>query len=478
MKAQLHKDLKGRAFTLQTNLEALADPKQALTNLVQKYGQDKIAYCAYIIHNQDIDENGNPVKPHMHGIFKFQSVDAKTTVSAVSKHTNIWENGINPVGKELNAIEYLTHDNEMDKHHYDHNEIVWLVGDEKTAKKGAGRPKNDKNRPSDKNVKYDMAQLLTDMFENGNSPSYYEVKTAYIEAFGKANYIANKKTLETQYAAISEDLPLQPRTTIWFYGSTCTGKSWYSDQISDEHDVFHAKAPHLFDKYRNESTIILEELRPDDISWSTLLTLTDDRPHVKTLDCRNIKSPCTRLKTVIINSPKAPWEYASECKSIERDEAGNPKYDGYDQLYRRIKECAHFYGFSTVDFGSMPTQCIPLVTLYLFNKETRRLEPQSPEAYWEHITNSVNMDVFNSLFEDPHASTWVRANGYSSIKELILDKTYKAPPKPPVARTIAEYQKPNGNYQTNDYTLAYPQQENTPQPDYTTIEIDKEDLPF
>ena len=72
MKTQLHKDLKGRAFTLQTNLESLADPKQALNNLVQKYGQDKIAYAAYIIHDKDIDENGQPVKPHMHGIFKFR----------------------------------------------------------------------------------------------------------------------------------------------------------------------------------------------------------------------------------------------------------------------------------------------------------------------------------------------------------------------------------------------------------------------
>lgn len=71
---------------------------------------------AAILHDKDIDEEGNLKKPHWHVVLRFQQA---TWSSAICKNLEIEHNFIEDVKKFDNAMLYLLHYNDMDKHQYD-----------------------------------------------------------------------------------------------------------------------------------------------------------------------------------------------------------------------------------------------------------------------------------------------------------------------------------------------------------------------
>ena len=85
------------------------------SNCIEKY--------AYILHDKDIDENGNPVSPHFHIILKFNKDDGRTL-----KHVSSWfgveeqyvskSTSKSKTNKFLDMCKYLIHTNK-DKYQYD-----------------------------------------------------------------------------------------------------------------------------------------------------------------------------------------------------------------------------------------------------------------------------------------------------------------------------------------------------------------------
>lgn len=74
---------------------------------------------SYILHDKDINENGETKKPHYHIIVKF---DTPRKISTCLKRFDI--EYLEPVGNELAYLKYMTHENEDDKYKYDKSELI------------------------------------------------------------------------------------------------------------------------------------------------------------------------------------------------------------------------------------------------------------------------------------------------------------------------------------------------------------------
>lgn len=75
---------------------------------------------AYILHNKDINENGDLKKEHTHVIINSKNAIWNT---ALSKELGITENYIQRVRNYENALEYLIHYNEPEKFQYSIDDV-------------------------------------------------------------------------------------------------------------------------------------------------------------------------------------------------------------------------------------------------------------------------------------------------------------------------------------------------------------------
>lgn len=77
-------------------------------------------YYAYILHDKDIDKDGNLKKPHYHVIVKFQNAHYKTPFC---KDLNVEENLVECADSIKASLLYLIHWNNHDKIGYDLTEV-------------------------------------------------------------------------------------------------------------------------------------------------------------------------------------------------------------------------------------------------------------------------------------------------------------------------------------------------------------------
>ena len=68
-----------------------------------------------ILHDQDLDDEGNPKKPHMHILFRFPFA---RTGAAVAKSFRLGYNQVSPVHSWRAACRYLVHANQPEKYQY------------------------------------------------------------------------------------------------------------------------------------------------------------------------------------------------------------------------------------------------------------------------------------------------------------------------------------------------------------------------
>lgn len=78
----------------------------------------------YILHNNDIDENGCIIKPHYHFYGRFQNPHTLSSVHKQLSDFNISEQQIDVVNNFRGAIRYLIHTNNPDKYQYSPFDVV------------------------------------------------------------------------------------------------------------------------------------------------------------------------------------------------------------------------------------------------------------------------------------------------------------------------------------------------------------------
>ena len=87
---------------------------------------DNIRYYAFIVHDKDVDENGQPKPKHIHLALCLNS--ARTLAQLTPRFTDINSNAGNCYGQPTRSnraiIEYFTHKNQPEKHQYSEDDIL------------------------------------------------------------------------------------------------------------------------------------------------------------------------------------------------------------------------------------------------------------------------------------------------------------------------------------------------------------------
>lgn len=349
-----------RQFMFVQDLTHLKVKPTELKEILEKSGAEK---WAFILHdkdvkddsdgilNEDLDENGTKctvsskgeitspspsnnhskplVRQHFHIVLKFENAHTISSVAKLFKDENqfveVWK------GKIENAWSYLLHrtSGAQNKFQYSPQDVVSNFDFAKEIKKI-----EDKVKQSKSNIN-EQIQLYTD-----GEISEEEL----IEKIGVWEFAKRKKTLD----AVKQVLEVRRQSTwlkefegkkclvVWIWGASGTGKTTKAKQLFEvgnypytilgsSNDPFQPYSC-IEDKGKN---VILDDLRPNALSYADLIKILDPYQHKKMGPARYHDRPLT-LEKVVITTPYSPEEFFNATKGID------PLIDKYDQLERRI----------------------------------------------------------------------------------------------------------------------------------------------
>lgn len=119
--------------------------------------------------------------------------------------------------------------------------------------------------------------------------------------------------------------PDEPINVHWIHGESGSGKSRLAYKSCKDPYIWRNSQGKWFDGYDGDDELILDDLRPNDINWTSLLAIMDRYP------CKvEFKGGSRELtaKTVIITSILSPEEFHKKCWTSNQEPL--------EQLTRRI----------------------------------------------------------------------------------------------------------------------------------------------
>lgn len=106
---------------------------EMISNLLLKYLHSYKCNYAYILHNKDLDNEGNIKKSHLHLIiYNFEKRKRLSTmINELSEKLEInpFAITIDTIKSLEGSIQYLIHKNDIEKYHYDKCEIITNIND-------------------------------------------------------------------------------------------------------------------------------------------------------------------------------------------------------------------------------------------------------------------------------------------------------------------------------------------------------------
>lgn len=345
-----------RQFMFVQDLTHLKVKPTELKEICEKSGAEK---WAFILHNKDskddsdgiLDENGtvgtlskegeeqaqspstNTHKPlvrqHFHVVLKFENAHTISSVAKLFKdeeqYVEVWK------GKIENAWSYLLHrtNGAKSKFQYSPQDVVSNFDFAKEMKKIEEKVKQSKSNINEQIQSYTDGEIT---------------KEQLIERIGVWEFAKRKKTLDAveqvlevrRQSAWLKEFEGKKCLVVWIWGASGTGKTTKAKQLFEvgnypytilgsSNDPFQPYSC-IEDKGKN---IILDDLRPNALSYADLIKVLDPYQHRKMGPARYRDRPLT-LEKIVITTPYSPKEFYAETKGI------NPRIDTYKQLERRI----------------------------------------------------------------------------------------------------------------------------------------------
>lgn len=312
-----------RQFMFVQDVQHLQVKESQLSEILNKSGALE---WAYINHNQDTDDNDQPIRPHYHVVLKYENPQPIASVASLFKdspqYVQVWRGRIN------NAYSYLIHETEEaeneGKYHYDDSDVVASFNFhnrmEEIRKKIKRSPKYEKEQ-----IRRYSEQKIT-----------REQLSEELGVYGIASHQQLLDKIDSELAnqvhqQWLHDYQGRKMTTLWLYGKSGVGKTRLAEYIFRNEDyVTLGSSRDHFQEYNGEHFIIINDLRPNDFEYSDLLRVLDPYQHDKAAPSRYHDKKLNAEK-IIITTPYDPITFYRNIDSVK-----DTQIDTVDQLLRRI----------------------------------------------------------------------------------------------------------------------------------------------
>lgn len=292
---------------------------------------------AGILHDKDVNENNELVKPHVHVVLQFKNQRslqklAKLLEEPQGSAFQQWRGNVN------NAYSYLLHQtaDAKDKHPYSIEEVIANFDFEALMKKIAHDVKTSTKTNDEPIIRNCLDQIklgtltLKEAEEQLTGSQYAKAKTRLENV--------HQKRMALEAEAWRKKMIEKKRSidVLWIYGEAGTGKTRLAKEYAEnkgKETFLTGSSRDPFQHYQGEETIILDELRATTFLYSDLLKLLDPFNLASNAPSRYFDKPLT-ADTIIITSPYSPKKFYQQL--LQLNKAFDSNVDSYYQLARRL----------------------------------------------------------------------------------------------------------------------------------------------
>lgn len=239
-------------------------------------GDSNIKGWAYILHDQDFNDQGEPVAPHIHGVIDYRE---SRNVSTIANYFNIPVQCVSFIRQKIKrgkryfsdiggALAYLTHRNAPDKHQYDDSEVVSKPGYDWVAI----RSKSEMQQ-----AEWKSFHKVLHAIEDGSIRRYnlYDYVTMQM-------YLDHKVEFENAFAyreGLLKKNANRQIEVIYITGESGSGKTTLAKYLCEKRGLSYCVSGSSRDPvqdYNGQDCLILDDLRPQTFDLSDLLKLLDN----------------------------------------------------------------------------------------------------------------------------------------------------------------------------------------------------------
>lgn len=257
---------------------------------------DNITAWAYIVHDQDVSENGTPTEAHIHLVIVLKD---SRQISSIANYIGVPTQCVcfirqkRKVGKRMyadigGALSYLTHRNTPDKYQYDDSKVVAKPGFDWKAI----RTKSEMSK-----AEFKTFSRVLEGIQEGRIRRYNLHENISMQMF-LDHKIEFDRAFEFREMELKRNVNRNIQV-VYITGESGAGKTTLAKQYCDQHGYSYCVSGSTRDPlqdYQGEDVLILDDLRPDTFSLSDLLKLLDlntassvgSRYHDKWLEVRMI----------------------------------------------------------------------------------------------------------------------------------------------------------------------------------------------
>lgn len=275
-------------------------------------GLGKMKKWAWILHDKDEGR-----EPHIH-VYGQPRSPMKT--SSIVNAFGVRENQIENIkGTWADAMDYLTHGNAPEKYQYDESEVHanfdWK----------ASAAQSKRNRA--KRIEGIVEKIGTGEIRQYNLTEHVSVSD--FTTFRRK--IDSAFTWRRTYVQAHLEELVDMKNIVWVFGKTGTGKTTFAKQLAKVENLMYALTScgkNMFDEYRDEPCLIMDDLRPSDMRFSDLLGILDPY-NFKAAQAR-YANKALQTQMIIVTTTYTPERFCKECNGEELNA------EDERQLYRRI----------------------------------------------------------------------------------------------------------------------------------------------
>ena len=270
---------------------------------------------AYILHDLDVDEDGNLKKPHYHVYMNFGNTNVQ--YEHVAKWFNTRPSMVQKIkSNKLRTLQYYLHQNEPNKHHYP---MENLHSNFDVAAFFATETQ-----------KASLNKIIEQCADGTITPYNYE---AYIDPliYAKHGQRISRAWEYADHARTKAANGQRNCTIIWAYGKSGAGKTTVCRLYAEKLGLavyLTATGADPLSHYCGQPAVILDDLRADTFTYDALLKTLD--PHYSAPVHSRYRDKILQCSYIFITTIEHPREFVTRYKLSGKDSA--------EQLYRRINE--------------------------------------------------------------------------------------------------------------------------------------------